>query len=42
MGKMAAGRMVETVQAMFQQLYGIQANSEAVQSLDAMLGNSPQ
>ncbi|MBW8355079.1 MULTISPECIES: hypothetical protein [unclassified Pseudomonas] len=42
MGKMAAGRMVETVQAMFQQLYGIQANSEAVQSLDAMLGNSAQ
>lgn len=42
MGKMAASRMVETVQGMFIQLYEIQANSETVQSLDAMLGNSPQ
>lgn len=42
MGKMATSQMIETVKAMFPQLYGIQANSAAVQSLDEMLGNSPQ
>jgi hypothetical protein len=39
---MPAAKMVATIQAMFIQLIGVQANSQAVQELDDMLANTPR
>ncbi|WP_248919525.1 hypothetical protein [Pseudomonas entomophila] len=41
-GKMPAAKMVATIQTMFIQLIGVQANSQAVQELDDMLANTPR